>query len=284
MPFEPAAPLPTRALSTPPVSFGSVITRTFATWWKNLLIFAAFTLVVAAPVVAVFLLLGLSSVFAFGGRPAEVPSASMLAPLLAVGLPLALLAGLVNMCGLTYGAVQHAAGKPVRLGSMISIGFRRFVPLILLVLLGTLLGLGLGLVLALVGGLLALVLGPFGGPIIAVVMIALAATLGTGLVVTIPALLVEGLGPIASLQRSWELTRGRRLAIFLGALVLVVLSLGVSAATNLFAAAGVAGIVVATLVQFLLMPLTTVIPGVVYSDLRAEKEGVATDDLAKIFE
>jgi hypothetical protein len=292
MPFEPAAsppwpPPPAPPVIAPRVTVGSVISRSFSTWSKNVLLFAAFTVVVFLPVFLLFLVVGLSSLVSFTGQPPEglMNMDHMLVPLLAIGLPVGLLAVLVHMCGLTYGAVQHLAGQPVRLGDMIVIAFRRFVPLILLGLLGILVVMGVSVVLGIVVGLSSIALGPMGGSVLmGILMIALMAFVGTAFIVTIPVLLSEGLGPIASLQRSWVLTRDRRLAIFFGALLVTLIGVGVSLGANVLATTGIVGAIVGVVVRILLMPLTTVIPGVVYSDLRIEKEGVSTADLAKVFE
>jgi hypothetical protein len=114
-----------------------------------------------------------------------------------------------------------------------------------------------------------------------------------GLAVTIPALVVESLGPTAAMGRSWALTQGHRLRM-LGLFVvifilLVVPYLAVIGLFGLVAAivsgsAGVAiallGVVIAAIVQLLLSPLYQAALVIAYYDLRVRKEGFDLEVLA----
>src|SRR5262249_49200895 len=106
------------------------------------------------------------------------------------------------------------------------------------------------------------------------------------LCVPIPVALLEGRGVIASIGRSWILTRGSRLAIagayagFFGVAI---------AASSLLCVvplpvAGVAGIVLDFAGEVLIASVACVIPTVVYHELRAVKEGVGSEQLATVFE
>ena len=107
-------------------------------------------------------------------------------------------------------------------------------------------------------------------------------------VVTIPACVVEKLGPVASMKRSAELTKGHRMPIF--GLLLVLTLIG-------FAIAALFGIVFAPLLNnpiaiILIVSAVLVIPQafsnvmitIIYYDLRTMKEGVSLDKLANVFD
>ncbi len=103
-------------------------------------------------------------------------------------------------------------------------------------------------------------------------------------------MVVEREGVVAALGRSWELTRGSRLTIFAGALAVGAInwlatvggSLGIDLVPD-----GPAKIVLAMawmVLVLLLGSLGAVVPAVAYHDLRVAREGVATEDLLKVFE
>ncbi len=113
------------------------------------------------------------------------------------------------------------------------------------------------------------------------------------LAVTIPACVVERKGPIESLKRSFELTKGHRLQIFVLYLIVGVITGIVTAIFvllfGIFAAIfGTAGIVIAALLLAIILAVpqafNSVMTTVIYSDLRQAKEGVALDSLANVFD
>jgi hypothetical protein len=105
--------------------------------------------------------------------------------------------------------------------------------------------------------------------------------------VFIPAMVVEGEEPKQSFQRSVALTEGRRWAIFgLTALIFVVeIAAVIGLATGLTMAAGefIADIAV-TLLAILFTAFASVAAAVGYYHLRAEKEGVVIEDIARVFD
>jgi len=108
----------------------------------------------------------------------------------------------------------------------------------------------------------------------------------TMLFVAMPACIVEQLGPINSLKRSAQLTKGHRWKIF-GLWLLVLVIAGV---VNLIPkAAGIfGGPAVGLLLELVWNALTgafnAVMVVVTYHDLRVAKEGVDTDQIASVFD
>ncbi len=103
-----------------------------------------------------------------------------------------------------------------------------------------------------------------------------------------PALIIEELGPMASLGRSWRLVSGERWRLFLAGLVVVVIMiigfwiswwvlfwmLGIFGA-----GAGFAPYFSRQIVTLLTIPLTAAFTTVVYLDLRVRKEGLDKEGL-----
>lgn len=171
----------------------------------------------------------------------------------------------VSTGGVTHGAVQQLAGRPVRIGAMLWTGLRRGLPLLAALLL-VLLAIGAGLLLLVVPGLVVT----------------------AGLTVSIPALVGERIGPIRALRRSWQLTRDFRLPLFLAALVIGLLQLAVNTFTDrllpMLMGPGPATLAVSIGVSLLFLPVPSLFPAVAWHELRVAKEGAATQDILAVFE
>jgi len=298
MPFEPAVPLSSPApVGAPPVTVGSLIGRTFSTWWKRMWIFAALSLVVLVPVYVVqfAVLLPMQRALSSGE-----PAPGFMVVALSFSF-LASLAMMVQSCGHTYGAVQHLSGMPVRVGAMLGVAFGRLLPMIGLFLVGLLAYFAFGITVVLTAVLLGMVLGKaITGFLLAVVLLPLCCVLGTALSLTIPVIVAERVGPITGMRRSWVLTKGRRGAIFLTLLVAALFLLaifGVQFALMFSSGAMALGglepqlepamivrTVVFGLVYVLVLPIFTAAPAVAYHDVRIEKEGVSSEKLAEVFQ
>ncbi len=265
------------APTQPSFSVGGVIGRTFSAWSKNLVPIAGLAALVNAPV----FLVGLWSQYAtYGGYPsfgqvvataqsgqrAAGPFQGWGAATLALGLATAVMV-FVEMGALTYGAIQHLAGRKVSVGALLGAGFRRLWPVFLVGVACWLL-IMLGTILFVVPGVI----------------------LFCAVVAAIPAVVAEGKGPIDAVRRSFALTKGRRFSIFVVSLVMGIVAWIASAIVGFLPLAlggGTASLVAALFgfaVQALVTPLWTLLPAVVYHDLRIEKEGVDTAELAKVFE
>jgi hypothetical protein len=180
------------------------------------------------------------------------------------GLGFFLILNTLAQAVILYGAFQAMRGRPVNLGECLKVGLSRFFPIVGLVICAYL-AIWIGLILLIVPGII----------------------LGIMWYVATPVCVVEQKGPLASLGRSSELTKGHRWKIFGMVLLLIVV------------AAIVGAIIVALLKltgSWVLITLGTLvwngawgafyaIFGVVtYHDLRVAKEGVDTEQIASVFD
>ena len=187
-----------------------------------------------------------------------LPIGNLDRPLLA-GCPRSLRKGAI-----VYGAFQDMRGRPFSLGAALSRCLARIWPILGTSLLVSLIA-GVGTLLLIVPGFIALLM----------------------LYVAVPACVVEGLGPAASLGRSAELTKGFRWKILglilLVSLISIICSLLVTFILTLFT-----GAFVATLGKFAVQALTAALSGVlaavIYYSLRAAKEGIDIDRIVSVFD
>jgi len=183
-------------------------------------------------------------------------------------------AGLASLTGLVvapisaatslFGAFQIMRQRSFTLGEAFSVAFSRFWPVLGVSLLGGLF-IGLLMLLLLVPGLIYSVM----------------------IFVAQPACVLEPIGPLRALRRSRELTKGYRWPIFgLYIAILVAVALGSIGAG--FVGKALLGPVVGALVKFVgssvLVGFSSVLSAVAYSELRADKEGVDVDQLARVFD
>jgi hypothetical protein len=248
------------------VSVGELVSRSFSVWWSHLFKFGALTLLVIVPPIGLVIAAGYAAIGAATGDP-QALAAGWRGPVLMgiAAFTVTLLGMVVQMGALTYGAVQHLAGRPVRFGPMLAAGFRRALPLV---------GVGsLACAMVMAGVLLFIVPG---------IIVAIAVG------VAIPAVVVEKIGPVAAIRRSFDLTRDHRFTLFLTSLVV---GLAVSAANMAMQLAvvvlGELGTVAAlfgSVLYLLVAALPMLVPAVAYHELRAAKEGIVTEELVKVFE
>jgi MFS family permease len=181
-----------------------------------------------------------------------------------IGLSLLIVLNTLAQAVIVYGAFQAMRGRAVNLSECLRVGLGRFLPIIGLIICAYL-AIWIGVMLLIVPGLI----------------------LGIMWYVATPVCVVEQKGPLASLGRSSEITKGHRWKIFGMVLLLYIV------------AALVGGIISALLGltgSFVLATLGTLawtgvwgafyaIFGVVtYHDLRVAKEGVDTDQIASVFD
>lgn len=143
-------------------------------------------------------------------------------------------------------------------------GLRRFFPLLGVMILFTL-GMTLGLILLVIPGIILMVMWYF----------------------AVPACVVESTGPIRSLGRSRELTKGYRWKIF--ALVIIVAIVNIIGGQVLTVVAtglgGIWGYFAASIVwQGIAGGFGAVLIAVAYYYLRVAKEGVDVDQIASVFD
>jgi uncharacterized membrane protein len=250
---EPLEEVMTDAARFAPDDFrvGQVLSRTFAVLSRNLLPFCLVTAIATLP-----------SLLIFTPR-VGVGTTGSAAALLFFGVLAAIVLNALSEAIVLYGAFEDMRGRRVDLVESFKIGLRRFLPVVGVALLVGLLT-GLASILLVVPGLIVY----------------------TMLFVSMPACIVEQLGPIKSMGRSADLTKGNRWRVF-GLWLLAVLA---SAIVGLIlqALASVGGPMLVLALKLIWGALwgafNAIMVVVTYHDLRVAKEGVDTDQIASVFD
>lgn len=196
--------------------------------------------------------------------PGEAPNLGSFFAILGTSTLLGIVLNTIGAAVILYGAFQRLRGQPLQPGAALQRAIARFLPLLGLAILY-----GLGLI---VGFILLI--------IPCLILLAMWA-------VVVPACLVEGLGPIQSMSRSTQLTKGHRWQIF-GMLFV----LGLADAIGLFILglilAPIGGVTVVAIVKLVWTAAWAVYFNcmliMIYHDLRVAKEGVGTDQIAAVFD
>jgi MFS family permease len=237
---------------------GRVLNRTASVLSRNFLPFFVVTTIAQLP--AQLLSQALTSITA-------APSPSVGAGVILIGAGVWLLTivlGTLSQAIVLYGAFQDMRGRPVSLVESLQVGLRRFFPII-----------GLSICISLLGGLAALAL------------IFPAFILFTMWFVATPACVVEQLGPIRSMGRSRQLTKGHRWKTF-GLMLSLFIVLGLVSGvlgTTLVAVGGTAlALVGAVLWSGVWGAFYAISVVVTYHDLRVAKEGTDIEQIAAVFD
>ncbi len=231
---------------------GRTINDAFSVMTRNFVVFCAVTLVTSLP-----------TVFAtFYQNQLDTDSGYIIA-LFVLSLLLSALLGAVAQASIVYGAFEDMRGRPVDIVKSVQVGLRRFLPVIGLVILAAL-GVGLAAILLVFPGIMLFVMW----------------------YVAVPVCVVERAGPITSMGRSRQLTKGYRWKVF-GMLLLVGLfqMVGAGVIAGMSYTAGTAvGLIVNLIWTAIVSAFSAVLAVVAYHDLRVAKEGVDTDQIAAVFE
>jgi hypothetical protein len=189
---------------------GEVLGRAWRILIGNVLFFLGVPVVVYAAIVASFTasakLVGMA-----GGNQRLAWASVGLAAVFALGVYT------IGQALAVIGGFQRLRGEPLRVGAALRRSLVRALPLVVLAILW---GLGLGLCLAAAFLILAFGLWQAGSGMLLLYYVSLpivlvpAAFLFVIWAVVVPACVIEGLGPIASMFRSFDLTRGFRWKIF----------------------------------------------------------------------
>lgn len=173
---------------------------------------------------------------------------------------------LLALCELamTYGVLRDVRGRSWEVGTSVGKGLARALPVIAASLCATLLT-GIGAILLILPGLIIL----------------------SALFVVVPVCTIERLGPIRSLGRSWELTRGHRWHTF-GIYLVPLLVVGAASAffqgigSDLGGTTGSA--IAGYMVSAVIGPYQAIANIVTYQELRTAKEGLDIDQLVAVFD
>lgn len=161
---------------------------------------------------------------------------------------------------IAYGVVQSLSGRDVSIGESIKQGLRRFFPLVGVAIL-VMLAVYIGLVLLVIPGL----------------------WLATLFWVSITTCVVERLGPVGSLKRSSDLSKGHRWKVFAIVAIFYFGSFGIG-----FGLRVLAGPTIAAWFDLVLTAILGAIGGVLaatmYSALRRAKDGIDIQSIAGVFE
>lgn len=231
---------------------GRVLTRTFSVLSRNLLPFCVVTAIAYLPSLVIL---------AEKGQRMDPGRAALL---FGLGSLLAVALNALSEAIVLFGAFEDMRGRPVNLMASVRVGLGRLLPV-----------LGVAILVALFTGLAAILL------------VIPAFIVMTMLFVAMPACVVEQLGPMQSLRRSRELTKGHRWAIFgLWFLVAIIIAIGSNLTTTVGSLIG--GVGISLLFNLIWGALSgafnAIMVVVAYHDLRVAKEGVDTDKIASVFD
>lgn len=258
-------------------SVGDVLTRSFSILGRNFLPFCLLIGIIQLPVIiltAYFSVAALDFAETSHGTYGDDFSGSMDALLRfgSVGglvLVAALLLQPLSTASVTYGVLQQLRGRPASLGDCVRVGMSR-----MLAVLGVAVVAGM---LMFFGALACIIPGLF---------------FMTAYYVATPAAVVERLGVSQAMSRSWQLTEGLRWQVF--GLIFALSVMGamfegaVSIPTQSLEPAGATQTIIVSLIGSLVGvgvdALRAVACAVAYHDLRTEREGVTSQDLARVFD
>lgn len=248
---------------------GGLISKTVSVWWRHVLAFTALSAVVYAPFAVTFGFFYASILWTRSPNPDGFAKLGL--AVVGVWL-LTIVLAVIQAGAVTYGTVRHLSGERARLGDMLRTGLRRGLPVV---------GVGFVLWLMVVGGFILLV--------VPGLMLLVASC------VSVPAAVVERPGVIGAIRRSFALTRGRRWPLFAAGFAILVIVWVLAAVVQVGATvvstlvlppqkAAVGVLVASQLGNVLFSALPLIGISVAYHELRAEKEGVDTSALARVFE
>lgn len=288
----------------PRFSFGKTVTDTFGTIGRHFLLLCGLALLLYGIPSALFTIFLLENMMALFADAAATNSASSVFDAFgafgvsfAVGTAGSIFISILTQGAMIWAALQGIDGKPPAFGDAVRAGFRYF-PVIFGITLIVYIGLG---ALASLPVLLAFGIGSIGMAAILflIVIFPLVCFLMVVVLVTVPAAIAEGIGPIDALSRSIALTKGHRWKLFAMILIYVfaamIISSAISTATMPFMMMGdidpaspFDGLTPIMAIQALFGSLTLVIayPAIAatYHNLRVAKEGLKQDHVADIFE
>lgn len=244
---------------------GNVLSRAIQITLSKFFPLVGIALVIYAPAIVLIALLTLggggetSTVTLEGGQQLEIPRVNVMG--MAIASLIAVLAGFVMTAALVHAVFQVLRGRPIVFQESIGEGFKRAFPVLgVSILVGIVVG--LGFLLFIVPGFILVCV----------------------LFVAVPAVVVERGGVFDAMSRSAALTQGKRGAIFAIVLVFMGIGLVVSVLTQDFARSGLVGLIVAQLVGMVISLFNSVSQVVAYHDLRVEKEGIGTEEIAAVFD
>ncbi|SDD36982.1 hypothetical protein [Kordiimonas lacus] len=247
---------------------GTILSQSFATFFRNWLPFTVIALIVYLPLYA-----GLVAII--GVDPSNIqidPSNTVSFVTFVLGAAgLSMLSYAVMMATISYGAIEDQADRKASLGEMLTVGIKAFFPVVVAMVLTGILYM-IGLVLLVIPGIIVLLM----------------------LSVTTPVIAAEGMGPIAAMRRSRELTDGYKWTI-LGAFIVISIIVGIAGAvisiplSFLMVGSSEGGtifsvsMIVSGALEAVKYAILATCGASIYTGLRRAKEGVSSEEIAKVF-
>lgn len=230
---------------------GKVISTTLSVYMRHVVPFSLVAAVIWLPLAAVLALATTST------SPEQAQIFVVVAALLG------LLLQPLSTGAILYGAFQDMRGRGVDMGASLKWALSRFLPLF---------GLSILAALGVMAGMIALVIP---GIMLMVMWF-----------VAVPACVVEKTGPVESLSRSSELTKGNRWPVFgvilIVGIVLAIIGQIIQVAS--IAAGPVVFLIAVGIWQGISQAFNAVFVAVTYHDLRVAKEGVDVERIASVFD
>lgn len=242
-------------LGTRRFDIGRVVERTFGVSSRNFLPFYLMTVVLSLPNMVANLVLQRT--------PGALPSATSIMLAGVAGL-IGLVTSLLVQGALVWGTVADLNGRRASFSELMSHGLNRALPI---------LGISIVLAFAVFAGMILLIV----PGVILLIMWS----------VVVPVTVVERPPGLGALGRSAALTRGSRWAIFGLAIIYVIAASvfsGVAGALGIMLGSRQLMIIVISLINGVAVMVGAVGGAVLYSELRASKEGVEPETLAAVFD
>lgn len=267
---------------------GRVFDRTTSVYARNFLPFSLVALIASAPSLLVTINAGSNSAV-----PALATGA--IASLLTVLATLVL--GLLSQAILVYGAFQDLRSRPVKLSESIFVGLKRFFPILGLIIIAAIV-----IILFVAGMVLITMTVGFGltgfsqyysvvaGMWFIIAFILLISTVLALIVrwfISVPVCMVERFGPLQSLKRSSELTKGHRWRV-LGIILLLYVASVIIGQVITVTATALGGRTEALIALLIWNTIWTgyfaILVVVTYYELRRTKEGLDIEQIAAVFD
>jgi uncharacterized membrane protein len=271
---------------------GHVFSESWSVLMGNFVKLCVVTGIISLPSVLLRLALPAGTLDPFGGatpiNPVDINTSAIVGAAGLSGILFLLLMPLSEAI-IFYVAVQHMRRKQVNLVEGLEVGLGRFFPLI---------GIALLVVLALAGVVVlsVMVMGAFaatGSPagVVAAVVAVFATAVPYFMLIIMwsvagPACVIERLGPVRSLGRSRELTKGHRWKIFALTILAVLcgLPLGIALGAAGYFITPVLRATISLIFNAVWLAFFWIMYAVAYRDLRVVYEGLDTDQAATVFE
>jgi hypothetical protein len=242
-------------------SIGNVLSTSFVVFFRNFILFIILAALISAPYIAASVIVDLGKLTPIYEQTRQVPLGFWRAP--AIVLPIEIITSALVSASLAYGTFQDLRGHRANFSDSL----KRSVSVLTVVILAAVVFsvlLGVGMVLLLVPGFMV----------------------WAALWVYVPVIVVEKEGAFGAFTRSRVLTKGRRWSIFGLLFIFLAANWFLTYVTRsvLVPALGSGGVYVSWALRIVLSAFYAVMAAVSYYFLRADKEGVAIGDIAKVFD